>query len=115
MTELSEHLRWLGRLVRADYETYCGRPADAKHACELAADRIEALEAECAQLRDKTIDLLNTGTEAMIALVKRAETAEAECARLRWAITEAIKLLGMDRPINPSNILRAALEDQSHA
>lgn len=38
----------------------------------------------------------------------------AEIARLCEAIQDAIRLLGMDRPIDPTDVLRAALSGESN-
>lgn len=38
----------------------------------------------------------------------KAHTLRAENERMRGAIHEALRLLGMDRPVNPSDVLRDA-------
>lgn len=47
-------------------------------------------------------------------LEQAIDAQTAEIARLREAIGEAIRLLGMDRPIDPTDVLRAALSGESH-
>ena len=47
-------------------------------------------------------------------LEQALDAQTAEIARLRDGIEEAIRLLGMDRPIDPTDTLRAALSGECH-
>lgn len=47
-------------------------------------------------------------------LEQALDAQTAEIARLRDGIEEAIRLLGMDRPINPTATLARALSGESH-
>ena len=53
------------------------------------------------------------GAEAAKA-ADHIDAQTAEIARLRDGIEEAIRLLGMDRPIDPTDTLRAALSGESY-
>jgi hypothetical protein len=54
------------------------------------------------------------GVEEVLAAADHIDAQTAEIARLRYGIEEAIRLLGMDRPIDPTDTLRAALSGESH-
>jgi hypothetical protein len=60
-------------------------------------------------LRDgkETMRIMNEAADAM-------DAQTAEIARLREAMAEAIRLLGMDRPIDPTDVLRSALSGESN-
>lgn len=47
-------------------------------------------------------------------LEQALDAQTAEIARLREAIQDAIRLLGVDRPIDPTDVLRAALSGESN-
>jgi hypothetical protein len=60
---------------------------------------------------------LRDGKETMRIMNEAADAIDAqaaEIARLRDGIEEAIRLLGMDRPINPTATLARALSGESH-
>lgn len=100
MTINTQKLREAAVSVRAFLKLEYGREISA------AADIIEALEgqvAEYAQMLEKQ------GAEADA----RIDAQAAEIARLRDGIEEAIRLLGMDRPINPTTTLARALSGES--
>lgn len=60
-------------------------------------------------LRDgkETRRIMNEAADAL-------DAQAAEIARLRDGIEEAIRLLGLDRPIDPTDTLRAALSGEYH-
>ncbi|MBV2180931.1 MAG: hypothetical protein KUL86_06805 [Castellaniella sp.] len=53
------------------------------------------------------------GNQQAEGLRRTCDALEAENKRLREAIEDAIRLLGMDRPIDPTDVLRAALSGES--
>lgn len=60
--------------------------------------------------RKRVLDLQRALCKAVDVILEK----NAEIERLREAIQDAIRLLGMDRPIDPTDVLRAALSGESN-
>lgn len=54
------------------------------------------------------------GNQQAEGLRRTCDALEAENKRLREAIQDAIRLLWMDRPIDPTDVLRSALSGESN-
>lgn len=57
---------------------------------------------------------INGLADAVATCCGEIDAQAAEIARLRDGIEEAIRLLGLDRPIDPTDTLRAALSGECH-
>jgi len=82
-----------------------------------AAGTLDVITSNLAAENPLRLEASEGAKGAVASLYRIADTIDAqdaEIARLRDGIEEAIRLLGMDRPIDPTDTLRAALSGECH-
>lgn len=82
-----------------------------------AAEALDTLTSQLPaghQLRADADARAKSCVAALYSAADHIDAQAAEIARLRDGIEEAIRLLGMDRPIDPTDTLRAALSGECH-